>query len=306
MEVCVQTGGLFGPWGAPKGCELIRQAGFAGIDWNLNTAWDRSKVEAGILEHCIFEDSREEIRAYYQPEMDAIAASGLYISQAHAPFPAYVPGYPEFNEYAVKVTKNCVRLCADAGIKHVVVHGISLGLTDYTQTRESIRQMNYHLYESLIPVLQDSDVILCLENLFSRHNGRVIEGTCSVPEEAIEYIDTLNETAGKECFGFCLDTGHLSVLGKNIPVFIRAMGKRIKALHLHDTVGTDTDHLAPYTGDIIWKDVIQALKDVGYEGDISFETYKQVAADRVDPEAIPIWLNTIYRLGALFKDNILG
>lgn len=304
MNISVQSGGLIRFWGYEKGYKMIREAGFDGIDWNIDGAWSGAEVKKKILKHCIFEDSLEEIQAHYKEELDAIHKNGLKILQAHAPFPAYVPDFPEFNEYAIRIYQQCIRFCDSVGVKNLVVHGISLFLDDYSQTPESVREMNYHLYESLIPVLQETNVTVCLENLFTHHGSQIIEGTCSVPEDAIQYIDNLNKKAGKECFGLCLDTGHLNLLGKNQGTYIRALGSRIKALHVHDNNGDTDSHLAPYTGTIIWKDVIQGLKDVNYSGDFNFETFRQVTLDRVDPEMVPIWLKTIYDIGVEFVKKL--
>ena len=300
MDISVQNGGLTRFWGDEKGYQMIRDAGFDGIDWNIDNAWSSKELNQKIMNHCIFEDSVEEILAHYQKELEAIRAAGLKIFQAHAPFPAYIPDFPEFNEYAIGIYKNCILFCDRVGVKKLVIHGASQRLNDYTQTPASMKAMNYHLYESLIPTLLQTDVTVCLENLFT-HNGRqIIEGTCSIPEEAVEYIDTLNAKAGRECFGLCLDTGHLNLLGKNQGNYIRALGSRIKALHVHDNMGDDDSHLAPYTGNIIWKDVIQGLKDIGYRENFNFETFRQVTLERVDPEMVPIWLKAIHDMGVVF------
>ena len=299
-KICVQTGGIIRFWGYEEGYRLIKEAGFDAVDWNINSEWNGTEIKQKILSHCIFEDPLEEIEAHFAEELAVIRKYGLEIEQAHAPFPAYVKDFPEFNDYAIGVVKQCIRFCDSAGIRYLVVHGISLILDDKTQTPESIREMNLHLYESLIPVLRETNVVVCLENLFSRYAGNLIEGVCSVPEEAVWYIDHLNEKAGKECFGLCLDTGHLNLLGKNQVTYIKKLGKRIKCLHLHDNRGVDDEHLAPYTGTIIWRDVMKALGEAGYEGALSFETFRQVRPDRVDMEAVPAWLKLIHDLGQLF------
>lgn len=306
MEISVQTGGIIRYWGFEEGYRLIRESGFDGIDWNLDHAWERDKLDKKQMEHCIFEDSQEAIMEHYQQELDVIHKYGLQIIQAHAPFPTYIKEFPEFNEYAINICRQCLRFCGNVGIKYLVVHGISLRVDDDTQTPQSVLEMNLHLYESLIPVLQETDVVVCMENLYTSYNGNKIEGICTNSAEAIYYIDYLNHKAGKECFALCLDTGHLNLLGKHQGVYIRQLGSRIKALHLHDNWGSRDDHLAPYTGNIIWKDVVQGLRDVGYSGALSFETFQQVTPERVDLEAVPIWLRTIYEIGDVFRRKILS
>ncbi len=306
MYISVQSAGVVpGRGDMEKGYRMIRDAGFEAVDWNLDLSWDSRKVKNKQLEHCIFEDSLEEIQAHFAAELAAIRGCGLVPYQAHAPFPPYVKGFPELNDYAIGIYQQCIRYCGSIGLKYLVIHGISLIVDDETQTPETVRQMNLHLYESLIPVLQETDVVVCLENLFSRYrNSILMEGFCSVPEEAVWFVDHLNEKAGKECFGFCLDTGHLNLLGKNQGIFIRKLGKRIKVLHMHDNRGVQDEHLAPYTGSIIWKDVIGALRDIGYDGSLNFETFRQVEPSRTDAEIAPIYLKTIHDIGCVFRDWI--
>ncbi len=306
MLISVQSGGIISRYKDKEtGYRLIREAGFKALDWNMDRAWDSEKLQKKQLDHCIFEDSLEEIQNHYAAELAVIRKNGLEIFQAHAPFPSYVKNFPEFNDYAIGVYKQCIRFCDSIGVRYLVIHGISLRVNDETQTAETIREMNLHLYESLIPVLLETNVVVCLENLFTHYQGNVMEGICSVPEEAIWYVDHLNEKAGRECFGFCLDTGHLNILGKNQGVFIRKLGKRIKIVHLHDNRGTDDEHLMPYTGNIIWKDVIGALRDIGYEGTLNFETFRQVTSARgVDEEAVPILLRAIRETGEMFRSWI--
>ncbi len=304
MKISIQTGGLVNYRGLEEGYRLIREAGFEAIDWNIDSAWDSSQFKKKQLPHCIFEDSLEDIHSYYREELEVIRKNGLEIWQAHAPFPPYVQGFPELNEYAIGVYKQCIRFCAGAGVRYLVVHGISHSVNDDTQTPESIRRMNLHLYESLIPVLAETELVVCLENLFISHEGHMLEGVCARPEEACGYIDYLNEKAGKECFALCLDTGHLNLVGKRQKPYILELGKRIRALHLHDNGGMQDEHLAPYTGNILWRDVVDGLAEIGYDGSLNFETFRQISPYRMEKEMVPVWLRTIYETGCVFRTRI--
>lgn len=306
MEIGVQNGGLIGFWGAENTYRMIAEAGFKSVDWNINTAWNRKAIAEKRIEHCVYDDSLEEIEAYFREQLDAMKKYGLTPTQAHAPFPAYVKDFPELNDYAISVYEKCIRFCDRVGVKYLVIHGISLAMDDYTQTPESIQAMNDHLYESLIPVLRETNVVVCLENLFTNYNGVFVGGHCSDARSAVESIDRYNAKAGKECFGLCLDTGHLNLVGVRPDNYIRTLGKRIKVLHVHDNNGDRDSHLAPYTGKIIWKDLVQALKEVGYSGDIGFETFQQVTLERVDREVVPAWLRLIYEIGDSFRKKIEG
>lgn len=308
MDISVQTGGLFPDWGLEpeEAYRMIRQAGFDGVDWNLNQAWDTMEVRKKILKHCIFEDSLEEIQAHFARELTAIHTNGLKIVQAHAPYPSYVKDFPEFLDYAIRIFQQCVRYCGLVGIPCLVIHGIHTLPDDRTQTPENVRQMNLKLYESLIPQLLETNVKVCLENLICSYRGNILEGCCADPAEAVRYVDYLNDKAGRECFGFCLDTGHLNLVGKRQGPYIRALGSRIKCLHVHDNRGSNDEHLAPYAGNVVWREFTEALRDIGYSGAMNFETFAQIRPERADWEAVPILLRTICQIGQTFRAKILG
>lgn len=304
MEISIQTDGLSRYGAIEDACRMIRQAGFTGVDWTLYNGWDRKKLHNRQLGPCIFENSLSEIEEHYRRELEAFKSHGLKLVQAHAPFPLYIKDFPEFTDYAIDICRRCARFCAKVGVPYLVVHGISLMIDDYGQTPETIRHMNLRLYESLIPDILDTGMVICLENLFTGYRGHAIEGVCSDADEAVWYIDSLNEKAGQECFGLCLDTGHLNVLGKNPGVYIRKLGTRIKALHIHDNRGVEDEHLAPYAGTIIWRDVMVALKDAGYRGAVNFETFKQIMPESMDPQVIPVWMKMIHDIGEHFLSQL--
>lgn len=284
---------------------MIREAGFDGIDWGIDEAWERTAIQQGRFTPCIFERPLEEVFAYYQEQLAEIERNGLVLYQAHAPFPPYVKGFPELTDYAIGIYRQCIRFCAAVGIDRLVIHGISRALDDPGQTRESVEEMNLRIYQSLIPVLRECRVVVCLENLFTRYGRQIIEGACCDPWQTGAFIDRLNEEAGRECFGFCVDTGHLNILGKNQEEYILALGSRVKAVHLHDNWGDDDRHLAPYAGNVRWREVMGALRKIGYRGNLNFETHQQVSLSRVDREMVPVWLRTIHETGRVFAGWVL-
>ena len=301
----IQTTGLFTQFDPITSAKMIRNAGFDGVDWNLDQSMPDKKLKEAIFpEEVIWEKSFEEIKAYYGKELDAMQQYGLKPYQAHSPYPVYVKNHPEVFSRMVDVTKKCIQFCDMMGIPILVVHGISLTFDDDTQTPQTVREMNLSLYESLIPTLLKTNVTVCLENLFTRYDERklIVEGVCSDPNEAVWYIDRLNAKAGKKCFGACVDTGHLNILGKNPRTYINILGDRVMATHLHDNNGSDDSHLAPYTGNIIWRNVIQGLKETGYKGTLSFETFKQIQFSRTDPRMVGAWLKLIHDIGVEFSE----
>ena len=134
-------------------------------------------------------------------------------------------------------------------------------------------------------------------------NGRkVYEAICSDMNEAAAYIDELNDMAGEKCFAFCLDTGHALLLGKDIYTAIMQIGERLETLHIHDNDGKGDQHLAPYMGCLDWKRFVKGLRDVGYQGALSFETFNTINV--FDLELMPEVLKLIGATGRMFARRI--
>ena len=295
--------------GIENGYRMLREAGFEAIDWSLHTTWDFEAVKkAEKLENlCIFEKSQEEIDAYFADELAAIRANGLEISQAHAPFDCYAPGRPDILEYAISLYKNMIPFLDRVGCRHVVIHGITRA-EGAKETPEEIDALNLHLYESLIPTLQQTkQITVCLENLFTgllMIARGVWEGHCSDPHLACELIDHLNAKAGKKCFGLCFDTGHLNLLRKPMRSFIPVLGDRIVCLHIHDNLQNADTHLIPYAGMIWWSEFLAEMKKIGYAGDLSFETFPQVKPKRLPAELLPDFLWAMADIGKYFRTQL--
>lgn len=307
MKISVQTGDIADRLTFEKGYPAIKAAGFDAVDWNLDHAWKSADLRSGDYRgKCIFEKPLDEVIKYYEYELNLIKNAGLEITQAHAPFLACMDKKPDTLDYAIEVYKRNIEFCSYAECKNLVIHGISYTLGD-TDGKEQIDAMNRKLYSSLIPTLLENNVTVCLENLFSSQRGVCYQGHCSYPEDAKREIDELNSLAGKEVFGFCLDTGHANLLHHDIRNFVLTLGKRIKCVHIHDNNGQNDQHLAPLTGTLDWENFITSMKEIGYDGDLSFETFNQTnLAMNLDIELVYPWMNLIYATGDYFRRRITG
>ncbi|MBQ1729247.1 MAG: DHH family phosphoesterase, partial [Oscillospiraceae bacterium] len=146
-------------------------------------------------------------------------------------------------------------------------------------------EINIRLFSSLIPDAKRTGVKILLENMFVSWKAKRIEAICADMGEACAYIDELNAIAGEEIFGFCYDSGHAALLGKNQEKAIRTLGHRLLALHLHDNDGVSDSHRFPYYGITDWETVLRALHEIGYSGTLNFETFNEM--DSHDPALIP-------------------
>ncbi len=291
LKIGVQSAPWFSIHDPDGSIRFIKECGFECIDFNIDTNLPGDKIRTGELTE-FFDQSVEELCEYYRPLKEALEKYDVTISQMHAPFPLFVKDMEHVNEYLITVVEKICGVCAYVGCPALVVHPVG------RSTKEKEIETNLNMYRAMIPGAKKYGVKLCLENLFGSFKGRVIEGPCADVNEACWYLDKLNEEAGEDIFGFCLDVGHANLLGRNLYNYITALGKRLTILHIHDNDSNGDLHMMPYTytknwgKDQIcdWEGFINGLKESGYEGELSFETFRVLGAFPRDiwPEALKL------------------
>ena len=98
-------------------------------------------------------------------------------------------------------------------------------------------------------------------------------------------IDVLNEEAGGDYFGFCLDVGHANLCHLDVKNYLKIMGKRMTIFHIHDNNAMDDLHMIPYsylingkTHVCNWERFVEGVKEIGFEGTLAFETFRIFSA----------------------------
>jgi len=305
LEIGVQTKGLLPEKSPQVAMKQIKEAGFSRIDIGLDVFLKNKELYEGKV-NSFFDKSLEELCEYFAPYVEAMIAYGIRPSQMHAPYPVRVEDRWEQNAYmqSVVIPKNLV-IAEFLGVPYVVIHPFKM---QYMHGRKAERRENVEYFKMLIPIAKQCNVKICLENLYESVGGRITEGVCADPEDAIWYIDTLNDLAGEEIFGFCLDTGHLQLVKRDPYEFIKKMGNRIKILHLHENDFVCDLHQMPFTfgnepkQGLDWNGIIRGLREIGYEGTLSFETFPCVNAF---PKAMTdTVLKTIHDIGCYLVEEI--
>ncbi len=247
--VVLGTKGAYSGVSNEEAIRAISQAGYDAIDLDLNLInYDQIPV-----------DKFDE----YFLRLKAVADEcKIEIFQTHSKCWAYDRAItPEYFDVTIKD----IRATSLLGAKYIVIHPLRPPQKKYDEYKEESKRINIDFFSRLRPYLEKYDVIQCIENMF----GTLPDGfypTLSRPEEIIEYIEAL----GSDRFGACLDTGHMNLTcektGDTVEGAIRKLGKHIKVLHVHDNYKNLDAHLPPYYGDINWKEVCKAVKEIGYQG----------------------------------------
>ena len=237
--------------------DLMADAGFDAIDFSFHTR----------KEYHIEDTDGEAGKSKFIEWRKRAEARGLVFNQAHAPDGS---SYRDLDRTIQRFheIRRSIRNASYLGIPIIVVHPVQHLPYCEPGVPELLFEWNMQFYNALKPYAEEYGVKIAVENMWQQPNGIIDHSTCSSPEEFVRYVDALNS----EWFVACLDIGHASVVKVDPCEIIRALGKnRLKALHVHDVDGKDDLHTLPYFSKINWDSVCSALKEINYDGDMTFE-----------------------------------
>ena len=257
MILSTENGALRERIGERKAIELYGKVGFDAIDYGF-TPW----LERGEMPW-----NRDDY-AKYAAEVNKIAQdNGVFFNQAHGPLVYDTSKLPDFDAEIMPLNIRCMECCALMNIPQMVVH--PLHFMPYPQARRKTWELNIEFYNKLLPYAKEFGVKLALENMFSPDKRRgILKGDfLGYADEFNAFFDELNDPQ----FVCVVDTGHCAFTEETPGQMIRKMGKRIAGLHINDNMFRSDDHLVPGAGKIDWDDVVKALAEIGYEGDMTLE-----------------------------------
>ena len=260
MLISTQTGALSRAFGDKEAIKILANAGFDAFDYSFSD-WDLSEYK----EHG--KNILSGDYGGYAKELKAFASEcGIVCNQAHAPFPSSrgTDEDDEIYEYLIR----SMEFAASLGAKIIIIHP-KQHIYHLDNTLELL-EMNVEFYKSLVPYCEKFGIKVAVENMWHENPNTyaVVDSACSRGWEFKKLLDTVNSP----WIVGCLDIGHASLIGADIPSFIRTLGKeRLQALHIHDTDLVHDLHTLPLTAKINYYEVMCALKEIGYEGDFTYE-----------------------------------
>jgi len=172
--------------------------------------------------------------------------------------------YSEIRKLATKYIKKSIDACAILGGKIVVMHPGRCPITEVAPLIEMGESWYRESIEECLRHANEKGITLTLENL----NGGI-----RYPYSTAREIKAL--TRELDGLGFTLDIGHAYVgekqAGTNSPEqaiadTVRDVEDCLTHIHIHDNKGAFDEHLPPGEGSIDFKPILQALKEVRYNG----------------------------------------
>lgn len=240
--------------GEEKAIELLAKAGF--------DAWDFSMTQMCRYDwsaDCLLENDHPLAGPNYLDFARKLRKigedNGIKCNQSHAPFPIK-------NLQIRSFLKRSIECTAEAGGEICVIH------PDNDRSPEE----NAEIYNEILPFAKDCGVKIATENMFNwdHEKGCALFAACATPDSFCAHLDAVND----DFFVACLDIGHAEMKGSNTSCveMIKALGPRLKSLHIHDNDKLNDRHQIPFSMDIDFDAMVRALKEINYDGYFTLES----------------------------------
>ena len=256
MKTSTETGSVAKIVGDEKAVELIAKAGFDAWDFSMFGMCRFQNNPRGVLEteHPL---SKSNYLLYARKLKNIGLDYGIVCNQSHAPFPSI---YPEGELYI----KRAIECTAEAGGNICIIH---------PENSVSVED-NIRMYRELIPFAKDCGVKIATENMWAwdRETDRACFAICATEESFCHVIDSVDD----DFMVACLDIGHAEMMGDDVSAeeLIKALGKKLAALHIHDNDRRHDSHQIPFSMSIDFNRVVKALKEINYDGYFTLEAIR--------------------------------
>jgi sugar phosphate isomerase/epimerase len=253
MKTSTEIGSISKIVGYHKAVELCGKAGFDAWDFSMFDMCRLDKTTRQPLP--VTNELNGPHYLKFARELKNIGLNfGMVCNQSHAPFPVNIPAVRDYLKRAIECT-------AEAGGAICVIH------PDNFKSAEE----NAEMFLELLPYAKQYGVKIAAENMWSWSEEKkcVIPAACSSPKSFNDHLDAVND----EFFVACLDIGHAEMKGvdTNAPEMIKALGNRLQALHIHDNNHYNDSHQIPFSMEIDFVPVADALREINYSGYLTLE-----------------------------------
>lgn len=285
MKISTEIGSAAKIIGDERAVEYTAKAGFDAWDFSMfdmvNYDWSTGKAE--ITNHPLNTGNY----ASYARKLKQIGLdNGIVCNQSHAPFPSC-------SKEVRSMMKRAIECTAEAGGKICIIH------PDNDKSAEE----NAEMYMELLPFAKSCGVKIAAENMWdwTHEKDEACFAACSTPESFNAHLDAVND----DYLVACLDIGHAEMRGLNTSAveMIKALGKRLCALHIHDNDRWHDSHQIPFSMDIDFEKVVAALREIKYNGYFTLES-DQYLKDRTPENVLDGLKNmadTAKRLADMFE-----
>ena len=262
-------------------CISYSTSGFR--DHQLDRALD-TIVEAGFrcVEYSIdYHASEDRPGRFAETARRELERCGVTATTVHGPARTNVLGAPteEWRKEKVETLADALRFSGNIGATGMVIHGIPnpMFLPKDREMRSLYEPMVSAMKRSvdeLVPVAQETGVRMLLENLpYNCDLKHIGGGGGDYPLMNMAELRAFVDDYPGDQVGLVVDTGHAWTGGTDPVDDIMAAGDRLWGTHLQDVDAIEPadNHWVPTHGGLNWRQILSALKSIGYRGTYTFE-----------------------------------
>lgn len=216
------------------------------------TDWKNFEVST---EHLVRIETSEAPSVMIDKTNETVEKYGLTLHQSHAMLFANIadPDKEKREEDISRIEKH-VEISSEIGVSDVVIHP---GF-DNAAELETLSLINIESIRRIADLCAEKNMRLLIEN---------IPGPYDKSDDLLELISRVDH----ESVGVVFDTSHANMCGFDIPAEIRNFGSKLWGTHISDNDGSGDQHKIPGWGTIDWFKVVDALKDIDYNGYFNLE-----------------------------------
>ncbi len=241
MEIGVSTATFFGRAKTEDSLQLLKEVDARIIEIFLGSFYEYEEDFAHLLNKMkgdLVVHSVHTLNTHFEPQLFKIENERAYYD-------------------ALKIYEKVLNSAKILGAKNYTMHGNMR----FKKGTEFVRYAEYGKYFNILIELADKyNVDLCLENVEWAFYGKV-----GFFENVKKYAPKL-----KSCF----DVKQARISGYPIIDYVQEMGESIKTVHLSD-VDVNGKMCLPGKGVTDYKKLFEMLKNVGFNGNMFIEVYKE-------------------------------
>ena len=298
-RISIITGFFQHQLGEREALRLAKEIGADGVDFTLCDDHDYRRSTS------IYSQGEEAVIAHFTALREYAEELGLAIVQTHGRVTGFVDDKEKDAALIENARLDCIATRA-LGAPVCVIHTNSNSFFGVDATASLMHAKNDELYLQILPFAKEQGIKIATETYGICGTTRTCEFFGLIPEFIEAYDRLAAHPELGEYLTVCVDTGHThnaTQFAGNLSVgeTIRRMGSRISVLHIHDNNGKADQHLIPLAGTADWKDIIEALDEIGYEGYYNLEISARHFGDELAAEeaafAIKVMRNLLQKYG---------
>ncbi|MEG1874378.1 MAG: sugar phosphate isomerase/epimerase family protein [Angelakisella sp.] len=250
-------GGLYDPI---ESIDMLHQYGYKLLDMDL-----------AMIVHRDFFLIKDDWERKCHEIAEHAASLGVTFAQCHIPF--YNSGDinwfdPAKHEWFEKMVERAYYAAGILGVKWATVHAFTDMENDCRPTCS--KSMNLAYFAPYIELAKKLNVGISIENMADFYKSPCRRRYSVSADELVDLVDTIHDPM----VGITWDTGHANIQGyRQQSKQLKVIGSRLTSLHINDNHGVQDIHTLPFLGNVDWQDVMTALRDIDYKGELTYETH---------------------------------